>query len=348
MEVGKLNSYTFKSTQNLPQKTEKKEANSIEKKKLKDILPNNDKYEDPLMKWPLRGLAYTNEVGVAIMEIAPALGQALWVPALMYFGADIYDKYKNEQNEYNPCGRRGLKQALFQGLASVTLPTAAVVVGQKAFSLLGYLEKNRLSLASREKISDYAVDFISSGHLAKYKGRDAECKQSFESGLENILKYKRTEKKLQNGGNRFVEFLRHPIEALTIHPSASSAKSYADTTINSLIELKKELYGDTPKTKQNLKWHNIVDKNIFKGVTKDEAIRDAIVRYQKSQIMKSKWIKTTGGFIALALAAKPIDVLVERFILPHVVKPGLDKLGIDSAESVLNKKTTAPDTQNIT
>ena len=104
----------------------------------------------------------------------------------------------------------------------------------------------------------------------------------------------------------------------------------------------------TPKTKQNLKWHNIVDKNIFKGVTKDEAIRDAIVRYQKSQIMKSKWIKTAGGFIALALAAKPIDTFVEQVILPKVVKPGLDKIGMDSAKSVLREKTTAPETANIT
>lgn len=335
MEVGRLKSFAFKSAQNLPQKIEKNEAQNEQTNIKKSILPQN-KYEDPLMNWPLRGLAYTNEIGVAIMEVAPALGQALWVPALMYLGADIYDKYKNEQDEYNPCGRRGLKQAIFQGLASVSLPTAAVVAGQKSFSLLGYLNKDKLSLSSREKISDYAVDFVSSGRLAKYKNKDAECKESFSAGLENTLKFKATEKKLQNGGNKFFEFLRHPVEALTIHPSVKSAEVYADTTINSLIALRKELYGDTPKTKSNLKWHALVDKNIFKGVTKDEAIRDAIVKFQKSQIMKSKWIKTTGGFIALALAAKPIDMFVEHFILPKVVAPGLDKLGFDAAESVKN------------
>ena len=309
VEVGKLNSFAFRSAQNLPQKIEKNEQNiPIEQKVEMESL--NNSYEDPLMKWPLRGLAYTNEVGVAIMEVAPALGSALWVPALMYLGADIYDKYKNEDTEYNPCGRRGLKQAIFQGLASVTLPTIAVLTGQKIFSLFGYLDKNKLSLTSREKISDYAIDFVTSGHLAKYKGRDAECKESFMHGLENTLKFMRNEKKLQNNGNRFVEFLKNPLEACSVHPSAKSANTYAGGTIDSLIALKKELYGDVPKTKQNLKWHAIVDKNIFKGVAKDDAIRDAIARFQKSQVMKSKWIKTAGGFVALALAAKPIDLFV--------------------------------------
>ena len=52
-------------------------------------------YNDPLTKWPVRGLAYTNEIGAAISEVAPTLGLLLWAPAIFYFGADIYDKYKN-------------------------------------------------------------------------------------------------------------------------------------------------------------------------------------------------------------------------------------------------------------
>ena len=57
---------------------------------------SSSKYEDPLMKMPLRLMAYSNDIGVAISGVAPKLGAAFWVPALMYFGADIYDKYKNE------------------------------------------------------------------------------------------------------------------------------------------------------------------------------------------------------------------------------------------------------------
>lgn len=42
----------------------------------------------------MRGLGYTNDIGVAINEIAPKTATLFWVPALMYFGADVYDKYK--------------------------------------------------------------------------------------------------------------------------------------------------------------------------------------------------------------------------------------------------------------
>jgi len=51
---------------------------------------NNDcKYVDPLAKWPLRGLGYTNDIGIAINEIAPTAAKLFWVPALLYFGADV-------------------------------------------------------------------------------------------------------------------------------------------------------------------------------------------------------------------------------------------------------------------
>ena len=323
VEVGRLKSFAFKSNQNLPAKIDK----------LNEKVVNN--YSDPLMQWPVRGLAYTNEVGVAISEVAPALGQALWIPALMYLGADIYDKYKNEGTSYNPSTHRGLKQAVFQGLASVILPTIAVLAGQKVFSLLGYIAKGHISLNSREKVSNYAVDFITSGNLAKYKDLDAECKQTFEAGIENILTFRQNERKLQDGKSWFVEFMKNPKKALSIGLSAKSAKDYAGSTIDSLINLRKELYGDTPKLKENFKWHTLVEKNILKGVSKDIAIRDVLVKYQQSQIIKSKWIKTVGGFIALALAAKPIDNFIEHVILPKVVTPSLGMLGINEGTPVV-------------
>ena len=77
-----------------------------------------------------------------------------------------------------------------------------------------------------------------------------------------------------------------------------------------------------------------VDKSIIKGAPKDVAIRDAIMKFQKKQIAKSKWIKTAGGFVALALAVKPIDKFVEHIVLPKVVSPSLDKLGINAANTI--------------
>ena len=58
-------------------------------------------YRDPLMRWPLRGAAFTNEVGEALRPIIGEYATLSWVPALMYIGADVYDKYKNNNTEYN-------------------------------------------------------------------------------------------------------------------------------------------------------------------------------------------------------------------------------------------------------
>ena len=193
VEVRRIQNFTFKNGQNNSVKIEEKDEKIVEKDD--KILPKTDKldtenYTDPLMQWPVRGLAYMNEIGVAISEVAPALGQALWIPTLMYLGADIYDKYKNNDTEYNPSKRRGVKQAVFQGLASVTLPTCAVIAGQQLFSVLGALSKSKLSLNAKEKISNYAVDIVSAGHLTKYAENDAECKEAFKNGLKNVLTFK--------------------------------------------------------------------------------------------------------------------------------------------------------------
>ena len=60
---------------------------------VKEILQSSD---DPLSKYPLRALGYSNEIGAAVSTMpvwGKAAESALWIPALMYFGADIYDKY---------------------------------------------------------------------------------------------------------------------------------------------------------------------------------------------------------------------------------------------------------------
>ena len=90
-------------------------------------------YVDPLMKWPLRGAAFTNEIGEALRPLIGNAATICWAPALMYIGADIYDKYKNDKTEYSPNSRRLLEQAIFQGMASIFLPLVAVKAGQNLF-----------------------------------------------------------------------------------------------------------------------------------------------------------------------------------------------------------------------
>lgn len=113
---------------------------------------------DPLVKYPLRLCAYSNEIGAAVSPI-PGIGHTIfmlsWIPALMYFGADIYDKYaKGNQNDYsNPSRKNAIKQATFQALASVILPTAAVVAGQRiASSITRFTDKNKMDIRAKEDI----------------------------------------------------------------------------------------------------------------------------------------------------------------------------------------------------
>ena len=118
-----------------------------------------EKKTDPLSKYPLRLCAYSNEIGAAISPINPALGTVLWAPALLYLGADIYDKYKNEDKTYNPSAKRSLRQAIFQGLASVILPTSAIKLGQKVgVNIAG--EKGALSATDKKELIEFTRGFL--------------------------------------------------------------------------------------------------------------------------------------------------------------------------------------------
>ena len=83
MKINSINSYknSFKA-----------DINSID--------PVTGEYKDPLMHWPLRGAAFTNEIGEALRPLIGSYATLSWAPALLYIGADIYDKYKNDQTEY--------------------------------------------------------------------------------------------------------------------------------------------------------------------------------------------------------------------------------------------------------
>ena len=117
-------------------------------------------YKNPLMRWPLRGAAFTNEVGEALRPIIGNYATLSWIPALMYIGADVYDKYKNDKNEYSPDSRRCLKQAVFQGMASIFLPLIAVKLGQNIISQFGKFGQDKISLNSKEHVSKLAEQFI--------------------------------------------------------------------------------------------------------------------------------------------------------------------------------------------
>ena len=110
-----------------------------------------NKYVDPLMTFPVRALGYTNDIGVAINELAPVAARLFWVPALMYMGADVYDKYKNKDNTYDPNSQRAYQQAVFQASASIIFPTIVGTVGQTLFSYIDRFFAEKLSANAKEQ-----------------------------------------------------------------------------------------------------------------------------------------------------------------------------------------------------
>ncbi len=164
----------------------------------------NDKKEtkpDPLMSNPLRLCAYTNEVGAAlapIPEIGGTLFKLSWIPALMYFGADIYDKYaKGESENYDkPSKSNALKQAIFQGLASVLLPTAAVIMGQNVFSNLSqHYDKNKMDVRAKEDLLKELKRDLNQDRLRNYRHEIREIlKDNPDMDLNNIKQHEKIKK----------------------------------------------------------------------------------------------------------------------------------------------------------
>ena len=293
------------------------------------------KYSDPLMNWPARGLAYTNELGAALSEIAPKLGTLLWFPAMLYFGADIYDKYKNEKTSYNPNTQRGTEQAIFQLLASVILPTSAVIGGQKAASMLGVMGKDGLSLQSQEETINFLQSYTGRRHLDKYKNNIADFKEGFEEALTVKREKLVRESKIGNPFNTIASWF------MDRHRSHSMAKSqkdkvfnFANKHIDSMFEIYNNLVNDIkPKQFSDKMWNKFIELKTkyakdpeYKGTYLRDAAEDIIRKYQKSQIRNAKLLKTLGGFVALGIAIKPIDKFVENVIIKKVVAPKLDNV----------------------
>ena len=295
------------------------------------------KYNDPLMNWPIRGLAYTNELGAAISEVAPKLGVLLWFPAMLYFGADIYDKYKNEKTSFDPNAQRGTEQAIFQLLASIVLPTAAVITGQKIASAIGAMGKNGLTLQTRVEIINFIKEYNSRHHLGD-SAQTADKQKEFQKRFEESFTIKR-EKLVRESkiGNR-IRFIMDSIFSKH-RPNLMAKKSQKDITLNfakdnidTMFKIYNNLYsGKKPTEFTNKLWgkfNKLKDKYAKDPEYQEmDALRDAaediIKKFNKSRMTKLKMWKTLGGFIALGLAIKPIDHFVEKVIIKKVVEPNL-------------------------
>lgn len=303
-------------------------------------------YKDPLTNWPMRGLAFTNDVGAAVMDIAPALGMALWVPALMYFGADIYDKYKNDKQSYDPSARRGLKQAMFQAFASILFPIATVHGGQKIASRIGELAGNKVSLQTQEAVINHHIEYMSNKKLQPSQEHVSEYKDLYQRRLNNYLDEKARLKKTKNPVKIFFNILFG-----TNHYETPTAKrkerifDFVNGRIDELFATRAKLMaGEKPDKMSEKMFQSFKNKKaeyIKTAENVDEATqmaaKDILKQIEHNKIFKIKLKKSIGGFVALALLIKPIDKFVENIIIKKIVEPGLDRLHRKQIEEIKDK-----------
>lgn len=315
-------------------------------KKPSMVHPHHHKQtKDPLMQYPLRLAAYTNEVGVAI-ETVPGLGllsKLLWVPALMYFGADIYDKYKRgRNNDYqDPSGTMGLKQTCFQALASVILPTIAVKAGQEAAGMAAKFNGSKLNAGAQEDILKAIYKALSEGTFNDRSKEDVfrVIRKDFNSTL-NELEIDRDSEKLWG---KIVRFFKHGEEP---HASVKSNRTHVlsdlKKKVDEIYDIRKNLIGkdfDKVRKKTGQKFINLfnVSYNNFKAHGKEPkpaltAANQIVRKFIETKKLRFNLLKTAGGFAALALFAIPIDRFVEKIIMQGFLSPSIDQVSIKVKE----------------
>lgn len=286
-------------------------------------------YNDPLNNWWVKSASYTNEIGASIHEIAPRLGQLLWVPTIMYMGADIYDKYKNDKNKFNPSGKRGLEQAIYQGISSFVLPAGAILLGQKVTSPVGQLfNKNLLSVNAKEKTLLHMKHAINQCVGDMYEDKE-QFKNFMINSLENKINAIHNEKKTDNLFKKILKF--NSGDYALANEKRTKILDFAKENIDELFEIQKALKkGVKPKEisagcyKKYLREVPTLEKMYGKDHA-NHSIGFVLKHYENRQLFKNKLVRTLGGLIALAVLLKPIDFFVSKILMPKFVDPGIDR-----------------------
>lgn len=336
------NSSTENSLKSLAEKQQLQQEQGfkaeLERQPNKDIIQiekEGQHKDDPLLKYPMRGLAYANEIGEATRPFIGSLAANLfWVPALMYFGADIYDKYKKGENEdySKESNRKGVQQAVFQALASCILPLIGVHQGQHIASKLQAKSKN-----SKGVSGDAQVEILDA---LKNKAKDGSitANTTMKEAEENIIEpmMKVIEKSKDNIKNeikdiswyKFKKKKKAKLAAITyadtsfVHANHAKdknlVKEFIKKQINESIELAKETTANPSDSFKTLE-----KKFANEACPKSKAIAETIGKALSKKAKKPGLVKGLGGIAALVVVAMPIDYLVEHVIIKKAVEPGL-------------------------
>ena len=286
------------------------------------VNPITGEYRDPLMKWPLRGAAFSNEVGEALRPMIGNYATLTWIPALLYIGADIYDKYKNDKTQYSPDSARCLQQAVFQGMASIFLPLVAVKAGQNLFSMGGQFNSDKLTINCKEHIVKLAQDFVANGKMRAYHSNDEACIKDFLDIVNNNIDYKKQITKTSNIFKKVYLWMSDRLYSTSKLNKKENIDKFAESTLKELIEMRKSLL-TTPIGEGGTIWHNNYKLALDSGQTKNVAVKTVLNKYLKTKMLKGKMIKTVGGFIALGSLIKPIDSFVEEVLIGRLIAPNM-------------------------
>lgn len=291
----------------------------------------NHKYQDPLNKKVPVLMSYSNEIGTAISEIAPKLGAALWAPTFMYLGADIYDKYKNDKDNYKPSGKRALKRAIFQGMTSLVALPAVIFTAQSAMSPLGQLfDKWGINGNTKDAVYKHTKSVIDQAHgnaLSNFEEFNHTIKTTLENKINSRMNEKQTSNIFKRTWNKFFS-KRYTLLSTDKAKILAFAEDNAKNTFDILTAIK---HDDKHKVPHRIykKYKKILPlmKEMYKdGDYSYQATRNALKEYQKSLIFKNKLLKTFGGFTALLLLANPINIFVDKQIMKKFISPGIDQI----------------------
>lgn len=305
MKITSINTLNFTAQKNDAKTTEQPKKGHKKEKK----------YVDPLANWPMRGLGYTNDIGVAISEIAPTASRLFWVPSLMYFGADVYDKYKNKGNKYDPNGPRAFSQAVFQAFASIIFPATFGHIGQSAFSQLDKYKGEKISTNAKEQTLRFIKHHASEHDIFNNAHNKEDIIENFAKRFDIFVKGKQENYKDKN------------ILVKTYDKLLANCKRGAIANSN---EARLKDFA----------------KQEFSKILESCSNKEALGKNLDKQIFKLKAWKSLGSFVALLLTVKPIDMFTENVIIKKCVKPQMDYLNKqhskmeDFAQSKPEEKTS--------
>lgn len=289
-----------------------------------------EQYKDPLNSNSAVLMSYSNEVGTAISEIAPRLGTALWAPTFLYLGADIYDKYKNDKDNYNPSAKRALNRAIFQGITCLLALPAVIFAGQCAVSPLGRLDKTGISGNVKDAIYRHTRNVIDQAHGSALENYD-QFKETVLKTLQNKINARSSEKQTSNIFKKLYRILfTHRYDIL--HGDKKKIMAYAEKNAKNTFDIAQAIKkGDTANIPRKIlkKYKQVLPKmkeTYKEGDYSFQATRTALKEYQKTMIFKNKILKTAGGLLTLIILAKPVNDFVDKQIMSKYIEPGVDQL----------------------